>query len=77
MMLGNEKINQEDSFTYLDSIISEDRVRSEDVKSRMAKTQGIFFTVQNVTKNRRISLQIKIRKLEATVVRVVKYGSEK
>ena len=40
--LGNEKIDQVDSFTYLGSIISKDGWSSEDVKSRIAKAQGVF-----------------------------------
>ena len=35
--LGNEKIDQLDSFTYLDSIISKDVESSEDAKSRITK----------------------------------------
>ena len=37
MTLGNEKINQVGSFSYLGSIISKDGGSSEDVKSRIAK----------------------------------------
>ena len=40
--LGNEKIDEVDSFTYHGSISSKDDVRSEDVKSRIAKGQGGF-----------------------------------
>jgi len=40
--LGNEKINQVDSFTHLVSIISKGRGSSEDVKSRIAKAQDVF-----------------------------------
>ena len=36
-MLGNEKIDQVSSFTYLGSIISKDGGSSEDVESRIAK----------------------------------------
>ena len=43
-MLGNEKIDQVDSFTYLGSIINKDGGSSEDVKSRRAKAQGVFFS---------------------------------
>ena len=74
--LGNEKIDLVGSFSYLGSIISKDGGSSEDVKSRMSKAQGVFFTVKNVWKNRKISLQTKIRILEATVMTVVKYVSE-
>ena len=42
VMLGNEKIDQVGSFTYLGSIISKDSGSSEDVKSRIAKAQGVF-----------------------------------
>jgi hypothetical protein len=44
MMLGNKKINQVDSFTYQGSIINKDGGGSEDVKSRIDKAQGVFFT---------------------------------
>ena len=39
VMIGNEKIIQVDSFTYLGSMISKDGGCSEDVKSKIAKTQ--------------------------------------
>ena len=42
MTLGNEKIDQVGSFTYLDSIISKDVGSSGDVKSRIAKAPGVF-----------------------------------
>ena len=40
--LGNEKIDQLGSFTYLGIIISKDSGSSEDMKSRKAKAQGVF-----------------------------------
>jgi hypothetical protein len=43
---GNEKSDQVNSFTCLGSIISKDGGCSDDVKSRIAKAQGIFFTVK-------------------------------
>ena len=42
VMLGNEKIDQVSSFTYLGSIISKEGGSSEHVKSRIAKAQGVF-----------------------------------
>ena len=74
--LGNEKIDQVGSFTYLGSIISKDGGSSEDVKYRIAKAQGVFSQLKKVWKNRKISLQTKIRILEVAVMTVVKYGSE-
>ena len=72
--LGNEKIYQVGSFTYLNSITSKDGRSREDVKSRIAK--GSFSQFKKVWKNRKISLQTKIRILKATLMTVVKYGSE-
>ena len=74
--LGNQKIDQVGSFSYLGSIISKDGGSSEDVKSRIGKAQGVFSQLKKVWKNRKISLQTKIRIFEATVMTVVKYGSE-
>jgi len=40
--LGNEKIDQMESFTYLRSIISKDSGSSEDIKTRIAKLKVFF-----------------------------------
>jgi hypothetical protein len=40
--LGNEKIDQVDSFTYLGSSIIKDGGNSEDVKNRIVKAQFFF-----------------------------------
>ena len=63
-------------FTYLGSNICKDGGSSEDVKSRIAKAQGVFSQLRKVWKNRKISLQTKIRILEVIMMTVVKYGSE-
>jgi hypothetical protein len=64
------------SFIYLGIIINKDGENSEDVKSRIAKTQGVFSLLKKVSKSWKISLQIKIRIMEGTMMTVVKYGSE-
>ena len=48
VMLGNEKIRQGVSFTYLGSIISKDGGCSKGVKSRIAEAQGIFSQMKKV-----------------------------
>ena len=74
--LGNEKIDQVNSFIHLGSIFSKDDGSSEDAKSRITKAQGIFFKLKKAWKNRRISLKNKIRILDATVMTMVKNISE-
>ena len=76
VILANENIDQICRFTYLGSIISKDGGSSEGVKSRIVKAQGVSSQLKKVWKNEKISLQTKIRILEATVMTVVKYGSE-
>ena len=76
VLQGNENIDQVDSFTYLGSIIYKDGESNKDVTSRIAKAQDIFSPLKRVWTNRKIILQTKIRILEATVITVVKNGSE-
>ena len=54
--MGNEKINQLDSFTYLGNNISKDGGCREDVKSRVAEAQDIFLQLKKVWNNRKINL---------------------
>ena len=42
LTLGKEKIDQVDNFTYLGSFTSEDGGYFEDVKSTIAKAEGVF-----------------------------------
>ena len=45
-ILSNKKIDEVGRFTYLVRIISKDDGTSEDVKSKIDKTWGVFFTVK-------------------------------
>ena len=56
MTLCNGKVDQVGSITYLGSIISKDRGISKDVKSRIAKAQGVFSQLNNIWKNRKVCL---------------------
>ena len=46
LTLGNEKIDLVGGFTYIGSIISKEGGNGEDVKSRTAMAQGVFFTMK-------------------------------
>ena len=48
MKLGNEKIDQVDSFNYLDSIVSKDGGSNEDAKSGITKAKGLFSQLNKV-----------------------------
>ena len=62
--LGYKKSIKVDSFIYLGSIISKDNGSSENVKSRIAKAQGVFSQLKKVWKNKKMCLQTEIRSLE-------------
>ena len=68
------------NFTYLGYlgifIINKDGGNSEEVKNRIAKAQSVFSQLKNVWKNTKTNQQTKTRIMEATVMRVAKYGSE-
>ena len=46
VILSSQKIDQVDTFTRLSRIISKEGGVGQEVKSRIAKVQGVFFTVE-------------------------------
>ena len=44
--MGNEEIDQLDSFIYLGSIINKDGGSTKNDKARIAKAHGVFYTVK-------------------------------
>ena len=76
MTTGNEKIDQVSSFTYIGGIISKDGGSRENIESGIPRAHDVSSESKRVWKNRKMSLQTKIRILEATVMTVVKYGNE-
>lgn len=74
-MQGSENIDQADDFTYL-GIIIKDSGCDEDIKGRLAMAQGLCSRLKNVGRTRKISVQIKIKILEATLMILVTYDSE-
>ena len=71
--LGNEKIDQVNSFTYLSSIISKDIGSSENVKSRIVKAQSVF-SLKKGLEEFEDKPQINIRTLKTTLMTVTKQG---
>ena len=77
MTSGHEKIDQVDSFTYLDSIISKEGGSSEGVKNRIAKAQGIFFhSWKKFGRTGRQVCELRLEYWTGTVMTEVKYDSE-
>ena len=64
------------AYDYLGSIISKDGGCNKDAKNRIFKAQNVCSQLRKVQKNKKISLQTKVRILEPTMITVVKYDSE-
>ena len=76
LILVSKNKNQVDSLICLGSITSEEGWCNEDVKSGITKEQDVFSHLKKVWKNKKISLPIKIRVSEATVMTVIKHVFE-
>lgn len=76
LVIENEKVEEVGKFIYLGSVISNDGSCKEDLQNRIAKGQSVFSQLRKVWENRKIRLRTKLRIFEATVISVVRYGSE-
>lgn len=75
-MFENEKTDEVNTLTYLDSIINKVSGCSENSKIRVVKAHCVFPNLKIIWNNKKKSLHTKFRMLEATAMKVVKYGSE-
>ena len=74
-MLGNGNIDQVDSFSYLDGIISNNGgCRKDKKRQKSYVAERFIFTVKN--KFVKIVFRTNIRMLETTVITVVNHGSK-
>ena len=64
------------AFPYLGSIVTEDATCKEDIRSRLAKAQGIMSYLDNIWKGHGVSITTKIRLMKALVWPVATYGCE-
>ena len=74
--LGNESLQEVDTFTYLGSIINREGGTEEDIKIRIQKARGAFVTLRNIWRSGQIKEKTKIRIFNSNVKSVLLYGSE-
>ena len=62
--------------TYLGSIITEDARCVNEVKRRIAVAKSTFSKLDNILRNRSLSMKVRFRVLDCYVYPVLMYGSE-
>ncbi|VDP31351.1 unnamed protein product [Schistosoma margrebowiei] len=74
--LDGETLEDEESFTYLGSIIDERRGSNSNVKARIGKARTAFLQLKNIWNSKQLSTNIKVRIFNANVKAVLLYGAE-
>jgi hypothetical protein len=75
-MLGNENIEDVESFVYLGSKVTKDGGTAQDVVQRIQKENGAFVQLYPVWRNNKISIRTKFCIFCSNVKAVLLYGSE-
>jgi len=76
LKVNDQVIKQASSFNYLGSIIPEDARCVNEVKRRIAVAQSTFSKLDNILRNRSLSMKVRFRVLDCYVYPVLMYGSE-
>ncbi|VDP32643.1 unnamed protein product [Schistosoma margrebowiei] len=74
--LDGETLENVESFTYLGSIIDEQRGSDADVKARIGKARTAFLQLKNIWNSKQLSTNIKVRIFNTNVKAVLLYGAE-
>jgi hypothetical protein len=75
-MLGDENIEDVESFVYLGSKVTKDGGTAQDVVQRIQKANGAFVQLHPVWRNNKISIRTKHRIFRSNVNAVLLYGCE-
>ena len=66
-MLGDENIEDVESFVYLGSKVTKDGGTAQDVVQRIQKANGAFIQLYPVWRNNKISIRTKLRNFRGNV----------
>jgi hypothetical protein len=76
LKVKDQIIKQTSSFNYLGSLITEDARCVREVNRRIALAKATFSKLDNILRNRALSMKIRLRVLDCYVYPVLMYGSE-
>ena len=76
IQVGGGPIECVEEFCYLGSVIARDGSCDKEIKTRLGKANTTFGRLTNIWRNKRLSLQVKIRLYESLVLSTLQYGTE-
>ena len=76
IIVDGKPVNQVTQFTYLGATITSDGKLDKEISVRIGKATGAFNQLNNVWKNRNISIKNKVRIYIAAVITILTYGCE-
>jgi hypothetical protein len=76
IQVGGGPIECVEDFCYLGSVIARDGSCDKEIKTRLGKANTTFGRLTNIWRNKRLSLQVKIRLYESLVLSTLQYGTE-
>ena len=74
--VGDQALEEVESFCYLGSIIDREGGTEAEVKSRIGKAQAAFLALNKICRTREISLKTKLKLFNSNVKSVLLYGCE-
>ena len=76
LFLDGVKIKQVESFTYLESVINGKAKCDEEIKRRIGMAKNAFQKLGKILRNRKVSIETKMRIINCYLVSILTYGSE-
>ena len=76
IMLGEEALEEVDSFTYLGGIVTKKGGCDEDIRSRLSKARAQFNRLRKIWNSSVFSIKTKVRLFNTLVISVLTYGCE-
>uniref|UniRef100_A0A914WYL3 DUF6451 domain-containing protein n=1 Tax=Plectus sambesii TaxID=2011161 RepID=A0A914WYL3_9BILA len=76
VIVGQQRIEEVDQFTYLGSVIGDDGNAEHDVKCRLGKASAVFQRLQPIWRSSTIALPLKIRLFNSIVIPTAVYACE-
>ena len=74
--LGDNSLEEVETFTYLGSVINQQGGTDADVKTRIGKARAAFIALKNIWRSNLIKSRTKIRLFNSNVKSVLLYGAE-
>lgn len=76
MKLGDNNLEEVETFTYLGSVINQQGETDADVKTRIGKARAALIALKNIWRSNLIASRTKIRLFNSNVKSVLLYGAE-